>query len=78
MRMNNLGVLKQVYRHRLTRHSNLFTAIAVITKITIEDGEPLFKCRYRIPHHEYRDVNEDWESRSEYKRDVDDMRDSDL
>ena len=77
-RMKNWGVLKQVYRHRFTGHGDLFTVIAVITQITIENGEPLFQCGYRDPPYEDKDENEDWESGSEYQSDVDDVSDSDL
>ena len=65
-RKKNWGVLKQVYRHRFTGHGDLFSAIVVITQITIENGEPLFQCGYRDPPYEGSDENEDWESGSEY------------
>ena len=77
-RMKNWGVLKQVYRHRFSGHGDLFTAIAVITQITIDNGEPLFKCGYRDPPYEDNDNEEDLESGGEHESDKDDVSDSDL
>ena len=56
-RMKNYGVLKQIYRHRFTGHGNLFTGIAIIIQITIENGESLFQCGYRDPLYEETDGN---------------------
>ena len=48
-RFKNWGVLKQVYRHDLDDHCDVFYAIAVITQLSIRNGEPLFSCGYRDP-----------------------------
>jgi len=42
-RFKQFGALKQVFRHDIKRHKDVFTAIAVITQITIENGNPLFQ-----------------------------------
>jgi hypothetical protein len=44
-RFKQWGCLKQVFRHNddlARRHSSCFRAVAVITQLSIEDGEPLF------------------------------------
>ena len=48
-RFKNWGILKQVFRNDLRKHRIVFSAIAVITQIAIEMGDPLFKVRYRDP-----------------------------
>ena len=40
------GSLKQVYRHKIEEHGELFRAICVITQLTIINGEPLFTVGY--------------------------------
>ena len=37
------GILYQVYCHDIMRHGDVFRACAVVTQLTIENGEPLFK-----------------------------------
>jgi len=37
------GALKQVFRHSIKRHKDVFTAIAMIMQITIENGNLLFQ-----------------------------------
>ena len=39
-------ILNQVYRHDITQHGYVFRAIAVITQVAIENGEPLFQVEY--------------------------------
>jgi len=42
-RLKNWGILSQVFRHHITMHGNVFRACAVVTQLTIENGEPLFQ-----------------------------------
>ena len=41
------GILRQVYRHDIPKHGYVFRAIAVITQISINNGEKLFQCGYK-------------------------------
>ena len=41
------GILRQVYRHDIAKHGYAFRAIAVITQLSINNGEKLFECGYR-------------------------------
>jgi hypothetical protein len=36
------GILSQVYRHGIEKHQSVFSAICVLTQITIDNGNPLF------------------------------------
>ena len=45
-RLKNWENLKQVFRHDILEHGNVFRAIAVITQLSIENGEPLFEVEY--------------------------------
>ena len=40
------GVLSQVFHHHITMHGDVFRVCAVITQLTIENGEPLFEVEY--------------------------------
>jgi len=42
-RLKSFGILNQVYRHSLIDHVDVFSAIAVLVQLSIENGEPLFK-----------------------------------
>ncbi len=44
--LKNWGFL-QVYRHDIMRHGDVFRACAVVTQLTIKNGEPLFKVEYK-------------------------------
>jgi hypothetical protein len=44
--LKNWGILSQVFPHHISMHSNMFGACAVLTQLTIENGEPLFKVEY--------------------------------
>jgi len=44
--LKNWGVLSQVYRHDIMRHGDVFRACAVVTQLTIENGEPLSEVEY--------------------------------
>ncbi len=46
-RLKNWGIFSQVYCHNIMRHGKLFWACAVVTQLTIESGEPLFKVEYK-------------------------------
>jgi len=45
-RLKNWGILSQVYRHDVTKHGMVFRACAVVTQLTIKNGEPLFEVEY--------------------------------
>ena len=45
-RLKNWGILSQVYRHDIMRHGDVFRACAVLTQLTVENGEPLFEVEY--------------------------------
>jgi len=45
-RLKNWGILSQVYRHHIMTHGDVFRACAVVTQLTIQDGEPLFEVEY--------------------------------
>ena len=40
------GILKQVYRHDILKHGNVFRSICIITQLSILNGEPLFSVDY--------------------------------
>jgi hypothetical protein len=42
-RLKTWGILSQVFRHHITMHGDVFRACAVMTQLTIENGEPLFE-----------------------------------
>ena len=44
------GLLKQVFRHDIMDHGDCFRAIAIITQLSIQNGEPLFSVEYRDPY----------------------------
>ena len=44
--LKNWEILKQVYRHDIIEHGDFFRAVAVITQLSIENGEPLFEVDY--------------------------------
>jgi hypothetical protein len=45
-RLKQFGILKQEYRHNLEDHGSVFRAIAVITQLSLELGEPLYEVEY--------------------------------
>ncbi len=46
-RLKNWGILEQVFRQRdITHHADVLRAVAIITQLTIENGEPLFQVEY--------------------------------
>jgi hypothetical protein len=44
--LKNWGILSQVFRHHITMHGDVFRACAVVTQLTVENGEPLFEVEY--------------------------------
>ena len=42
LRFKNWGILRQLYRHDISHHGSVFEAIAVMTQVSIENGEKLF------------------------------------
>ena len=45
-RLKNWGILSQVFHYNIRSHGEVFWACAVVTQLTIEDGEPLFEVEY--------------------------------
>ncbi len=45
-RLKKWGILSQVYSHDIMQHSNVFRACAVVTQLTIKNGELLFEVEY--------------------------------
>jgi hypothetical protein len=50
-RFKQWGCLLQRFRHEITRHAEVFRAVAVITELAIENGEPLFEVNYSDDQH---------------------------
>jgi hypothetical protein len=46
-RLTNWGILSQVFRHDSRCHGEVFRACAVLTQLTIEQGEPLLSVEYK-------------------------------
>ena len=47
-RFKNFAILEDRYRHDLKTHGCVFCAVAVLTQLSIENGEPLFKVDYKM------------------------------
>ena len=45
-RLKNWGILSQVFRLHIMMHGDVFQGCAVVTQLTIQDGEPLFEVEY--------------------------------
>jgi hypothetical protein len=45
-RLKTWGIVSQVFRHHITMHGDVFQTCAVVTQLTIENGEPLFEVEY--------------------------------
>ena len=45
----NWEILKSMYCHDIMEHGNVFRAIAVVTQISIDEGERLFEVEYSDP-----------------------------
>jgi len=46
-RPKNWWILSQVFRHHIMTHGDVFRACAVVTQLTVENGEPLFEVEYK-------------------------------
>jgi hypothetical protein len=44
--LKTCGILSQIFCHRITMHDDVFRVCAVVTQLTIQDGEPLFAVEY--------------------------------
>jgi len=44
--LKNWGILSRVFCHHIMMHGDVFRACAVVTQLTIENGEPLFEVKY--------------------------------
>ena len=47
-RLKNWGILGQVFCRNVLLHGMVFWASAVLTQLTIENGEPLFEVEYYV------------------------------
>jgi hypothetical protein len=45
-RLKNWGIFAQVYRHNIIAHGTVFHACAVVTQLSIANGESLFEVEY--------------------------------
>ena len=48
-RFKQWNVLADVWRHDVHAHSTVFRAIAVLTQLSVLNGEPLFEVDYKDP-----------------------------
>ncbi len=44
--LKNWGFLSQIVSHHISIHSDVFLACAVLTQLTVKNGEPLFEVEY--------------------------------
>jgi hypothetical protein len=44
--LSNWGILRQVYRHDILRHGDVFRACVVLTQLAINEGDRLFEVEY--------------------------------
>ena len=44
--LKNWGILEKVYRHDIAVHGTVFYMCAVITQLSVANGEPLFEVDY--------------------------------
>lgn len=54
-RFKQFNALKHVFRHKVTKHSSVFRAVAVITQVNIESGNKLFEVEYTWKNKHYPD-----------------------
>lgn len=47
-RLKVFKILEERYRHDITQHGYVFRAVAVIAQLSIKNGDPLFKCDYKM------------------------------
>lgn len=48
-RFKQWSILKHVYRNDIKHHGKVFRAVAIVTQISIQNGEPLFSVEYEDP-----------------------------
>ena len=46
-RFKTFGILRQIYRHHIPSHGEVFRAVAVMKQLSINDGEKRFVRGYR-------------------------------
>lgn len=46
-RFKNWQILRQIFRHKIHTHGEVFVAIAMITQMTINRGDKLFQVQYK-------------------------------
>jgi hypothetical protein len=66
-RLKNWGVLRQLFRHSIVEHGDIFRAVAVLTQLSINSGEKLFSTGYRDPPY----TNTAYDARSDDENDGD-------
>ncbi len=44
----NFAILADVHRHDITQHDYIFCAVAVLTQLSIENGDALFEVTYKM------------------------------
>lgn len=76
--MNNWGALKQVQRQKFDRHGDVFREVAVITQLSIKNGQPLFQCGYGDPPYGRKDEDNDMLDGSEFASNQERSEDNDL
>jgi len=55
-RFKQFGALSRVFRHDLDKHQSVFDAVAVLTQLSIRNGEPLYEVQYgHLPLEAWRD-----------------------
>ena len=59
-RFKQFGVLKNRYRHDIKKHGDVFRAVAVITQIALDNGEPLFSVDYHEPDSDSEFEDDTW------------------
>ena len=50
-RFKQWNCLKQVFRHQIHKHVEVFNAVAVLTQLSIENGWPLFQVEYKTKNY---------------------------
>jgi hypothetical protein len=45
-RLKFRGILRQVYRHNITQHGNVFCLCAVLMQLAVANDKPLFQAKY--------------------------------
>lgn len=45
-RYKQFGVLRQTFRHDLSKHKSVFDAVTVLVQLSIRNGEPLYQVQY--------------------------------